>query len=58
MTTIYDGKYCNTICDSAVKAGEAYTYTVCPKYRGNSGKSVTLPEIRIPKAGAPEDWWE
>lgn len=58
ITTIYNGKYKETICDNSVKDGETYVYTVCPKYREHSGITVTLPKISVPKSGdLPDRWW-
>ncbi len=57
-TTIYSGKYSETICDSSVKNGESYLYTVIPYYKGNEGAPVTLPRVRLEAASPPDDWWE
>ena len=58
ITTIYSGKYQNTICDNCILPGEKYVYTVCPVYQGRRGTAVTLPEIAVPQSTSlPEDWW-
>ena len=58
ITTIYSGKYRQTICDNSVKAGEKYIYTVIPKYREHAGTAVVLPEIYIENSvSIPDGWW-
>lgn len=58
-TTIYSGKYKNSICDNSVVAGESYTYTVTPVYKNHEGESVSLPSVRIEKTQIlPDEWWK
>lgn len=59
ITTVYNGKYQQTICDNSVRSGEKYTYTVIPLYKGKEGTPVTLPPVQI-KANTelPDNWWE
>lgn len=56
--TIYKGKYTKCVCDNSVQAGESYTYTVTPFYKGRKGESVVLPSVRVEKAQTlPDEWW-
>ena len=57
-TTIYKGKYCQTVCDSSVQSGETYIYTVIPKFNGRCGIPVTLPSVAIASGqSVPDQWW-
>lgn len=56
--TIYEGKYKKSICDNSVIAGETYSYSVTPVYKGRQGESVLLPSVYIEKPQTiPDDWW-
>ena len=57
ITTIYSGKYCETISDGTGKCGETYTYTVTPVFGGTAGEPVLLPRVRI-EGGDAGDWWD
>lgn len=58
-TTVYSGKYRQKVYDNSVKAGENYTYTVIPVYKGTEGEPVTLPSVLIKQnASLPDDWWD
>lgn len=57
--TVYSGKYRKKIYDNSVLAGEKYTYTVIPVYRGTQGTPVVLPTVCIGKTQeTPDNWWE
>ncbi len=59
ITTIYKGKYQETICDNSVRNGETYTYTVIPLYQETEGTPVTLPPVHIElNHEIPDNWWE
>ncbi|MDE6059243.1 MAG: penicillin-binding protein [Clostridia bacterium] len=59
ITTVYNGKYQQTICDNSVRSGEKYTYTVIPLYKGKEGTPVTLPPVQIEaNTELPDNWWE
>lgn len=58
VSTIYSGKYRQTVCDNSVRPEEKYTYTVIPVWQGIEGEPVTLPSVSIATPEIPEDWWE
>lgn len=64
-STLYFGKYLESIQDDDIQPNTEYVYTVTPIYNSNTGKTVTLPKISTKRKeinndtfSSEKNWWE